>query len=207
MKKNISYRKELNNARKAVEGLKRDGNIATLNSYWEVCCGDVLLAEQNLEDQDREWENASLAEELLDIVKYLEEYDYMLDNLYSAVSRMVDVIFDHPRLKLRMLELELLLLRRIEIQSDHDLDITEDVEDEIFYYRRNIDRANQGDFDKIEGKGHLKRDSIEWSIDYENIIDEANKKIYSLLEGHPRGMGFCFIYWSTKSRILSEDYS
>ncbi len=200
------YREDLDNARKVVEGLERDGNTTTLNAYWNVCYGDVLVVEQNLKNQDREWENASLAKELLDIVKYLEEYDYMLDSLSTVVSRMVDVIFDHPRLKLKMLEFELLLLHRIDSPSDDDLNIIEDVKDEILYYRCNIDRANQGDFDKIEGKSFLKQDPVEWSIDYENIIDEANKKVYSLLEGHPRGMGFCFIYWRTKSRILLEDY-
>ena len=52
----------------------------------------------------------------------------------------------------------------------------------------------------------MKRDTIEWSLDYESVIDEVNKKIYSLLEGHPRGMGFCFAYWSTKAQVLKEDY-
>ena len=206
MEEDIDYWEELNRVRHVAAGLERDGQASTLEAYWEVCCGDVLVAESNMENQDREWENASLAEELIDIVAYLEEYDYIFDNLYSAVSRMAEVIFDHPRLKLRLLEMELLLLQRIEIECGHEVDMGEDVENMIFLYRHNIDCADRGDFDAISPSGHLKCDPIEWSADYERVIDEANKKIYSLLEDHPRGMGFCFSYWHTKAEVLRDDY-
>ena len=206
MKQKIDYRKELDRAREAVKDLARDGDAETLEAYWEVCCGDVLVAEENLKDQDRVWENASLARELLDIGTYLEGYDSMLDNLYLAVSRMVTTLFDHPRLKLELLELELQLLRRIEAMNGHDLDMSEDVQEKIYLYRRNIERADQGNFDDIEQEGHLKQDPIEWSAEYERVIDEADKKVYSLLKDHPRGMGFCFAYWHAKAQVLSEDY-
>ena len=206
MGENFNYREELNNVRKNVEGLERNGEPATLEAYWEVCCGDVLVAEENFKNQDKEWENASLAQELLDIAKYLEDYDFMIDHLYSAVSRMIKTISDHPRLTLKMLELKLQILYCIEAQCDHDLNESDDVQEEIFFYRRNIDRADNGDFEHIEQTGHLKRDPIEWSADYENSIDEANKKIHSLLEKYPRGMGFCFAYWQTKKQILHENY-
>ena len=206
MKQKIDYRKELDRAREAVKDLARDGDAETLEAYWEVCCGDVLVAEENLKDQDRVWENASLARELLDIGTYLEGYDSMLDNLYLAVSRMVTALFDHPRLKLELLELELQLLRRIEAMNGHDLDMSEDVQEKIYLYRRNIERADQGNFDDIEQEGHLKQDPIEWSAEYERVIDEADKKVYSLLKDHPRGMGFCFAYWHAKAQVLSEDY-
>ncbi|WP_294456636.1 hypothetical protein [uncultured Bacteroides sp.] len=26
------------------------------------------------------------------------------------------------------------------------------------------------------------------------------------MEGHPRGMGFCFAYWNTKAQVLKADY-
>ena len=202
----MNYRKHLDMARKALEGLPRDGKAETLDAYWEVCCGDVLVAEKNLEEQRRQWENASLAEELLDIATYLEGYDSMLDHLYSAVSRMADVIYDHPRLKLRILDFELLLLRRIEAQCGRELDASEDVCNNICFYRRNIERADRGDFDAIEQTGHLKHDPVEWSVDYERVVDDVNKKIDSLLKGHPRGMGFCFAYWHAKALVLRDDY-
>lgn len=206
MDNDINYRRGLEEARKCVDKLECDGSEAALNAYWEVCCGDVLVAEENLSNQDREWENASLAVEFLDMANPLEGYDDMLDNLYLAVLRMKDAIVGHPRLKVKLLELERTIIHRIEALADHDLGASEEVENELSYYRCNIAYADKGDFDMIVQKGRLKQDPIEWSSEYEHVIDEANRKVYSLLEDHPRGMGFCLAYWSVKRQVLKEDY-
>lgn len=206
MEKTINYREELEKAREAVKGLKRDGYGSTIDAYWEVCCGDVLVAEENLREQTCEWENSSLAKEFLDIATYLEGYDHMLERLYSATSRMADTIFERPRLKLKLLDLELMVLRRIEAQTGHDMSICEHVSNELSFYYRNIKYADSGDFASIEQRGNLKHDPIEWSAEYERIIDEVEKKVGELLSDEPRGMGFCFSYWNTKANVLSEYY-
>ena len=206
MEKTINYREELEKAREAVKGLKRDGYGSTIDAYWEVCCGDVLVAEENLRKQSCEWENSSLAKEFLDIATYLEGYDHMLERLYSAVSRMVDTIFERPRLKLKLLDFELTVLRRIEAQTGHDMSICEHVSNELSFYYRNIKYADSGDFASIEQRGNLKHDPIEWSAEYERIIDDVEKKVGELLSDEPRGMGFCFVYWPTLQRILFQDY-
>ena len=206
MERKIDYRAELDAARKAVAGLERDGRADTVDAYWEVCCGDVLLAEENLRNQDREWENSSLAGELLDIARYLEGYDHMLDNLYWAVSRMADAIHDHPRLKLRLLDMELMLIHRLEAGLEHESNLAEPVMKEMALYQRNIEYADKGDFGRIEQSGLLNNDPVEWSAEYERVIDEADAKIYGMLEEHPRGMGFCHAYWSAKACVLREDY-
>lgn len=206
MEKIINYREELEKAREAVKGLKRDGYGSTIDAYWEVCCGDVLVAEENLRKQSREWENSSLAKEFLDIATYLEGYDHMLERLYSAASRMVDTIFERPRLKLKLLDIELMVLRRIEAQTGHDMSICEHVSNELSFYYRNIKYADSGDFASIEQRGNLKHDPIEWSAEYERIIDDVEKKVGELLSDEPRGMGFCFSYWNTKANVLSEYY-
>ena len=206
MEKTINYREELEKAREAVKGLKRDGYGSTIDAYWEVCCGDVLVAEENLRKQSCEWENSSLAKEFLDIATYLEGYDHMLERLYSAVSRMVDTIFERPRLKLKLLDFELTVLRRIEAQTGHDMSICEHVSNELSFYYRNIKYADSGDFASIEQRGNLKHDPIEWSAEYERIIDDVEKKVGELLSDEPRGMGFCFSYWPTLQRILFRDY-
>ena len=202
MKQDI--RKELKEARKAIEGLPRDGKANTLDAYWEVCCGDVLVAEENLRNQDREWENTSLAEELLGIGRYLEGYDHLLSTLQWAVSRMLDALPWHPRLKLELLEYDRTLLHRIEALHGHELGESEDIEEKIDFLRRNIERADRGEFNAIEQTGHLLRDPIEWTAAYERIIDQAEEKTAKLLEGQPRGMGFCHAYWITKEQVLQE---
>lgn len=200
------YREKLTEARQNAAKCGRKGTEAALDAHWEVCCGDVLIAEENMQDQDREWENASLARDFLNIAYFLEGYDDRLDNLYIAIQRMRGTISNHPRLTIELLELEHTVIRRIEALCDHELDASEEVEAELAYYRQNVEYADKGRFDKIFFKGYLKRDPIEWSEKYEKIIDEANKKIYALLEDYPRGMGFCLAYWSVKEKVLREDY-
>ncbi|WP_300728064.1 hypothetical protein [uncultured Bacteroides sp.] len=206
MENDIDYREELNKARENIKGLERNGIGSTIDAFWEVCCGIVLVAEQNLRNQDRDWEIVSLANEFMDIANYLGKFDHMLDKLNSAAKRMVETIYDHPELKMKMMEARVKILRRIEARCPHDIDLCEDLVLEIGTYSYNIYYANRGEFDRVRQTGHLKYDPIEWTTNYESVIDEANKKIYDILKDHPRGMGFCHAYWHVKKKVLSEDY-
>lgn len=166
----------------------------------------MLCAEENLRSQNGTWENASLAREFLDAAHYLEGCDDMLDNLYAAVRRMRGALSDHPRLTIGLLELERTVIMRIEALCGHELGALEDVEAELSRYRHNVACADRGCFDAIVNMGHLKSDPIEWSAAYEDIIDEADRRTYALLEEYPRGMGFCLAYWNARTRVLKTRY-
>lgn len=206
MDNGIDYRRELEQARNHAARCGRDGTEASLEAHWEVCCGDVLCAEENLRSQNGTWENASLAREFLDTAHYLEGYDDMLDNIYAAVRRMRDALPEHPRLTIGLLELERTAIMRIEALCGHELGAVEDVEAELSRYRHNVACADRGCFDAIVDTGHLKSDPIEWSAAYEDIIDEADRRTYALLKGFPRGMGFCLAYWNARARVLETCY-
>ena len=193
MEENLDLRKALVDARLAVKDLPRTGNGDTIEAYWEVCCGDVLVAEENLREQRRLWENSALAEEFLDIAEYLEGFDHKLDGLNQAVQRMTDAVYEHPALKLRLLMFRQLVLSRIESLHGCELGASEDVHAQICLYERNIEHADNGEYDLVEQEGHLKRDPVE------RLVDEE-------LEDHPRGMGFCFAYWSAKKHILLDRF-
>ena len=47
---------------------------------------------------------------------------------------------------------------------------------------------------------------MEWSSAYERVIDEVERLVDGELEDHPRGMGFCFAYWSAKKHILLDRF-
>lgn len=67
-----------------------------------------------------------------------------------------------------------------------------------------IDRAlPMEEFCKKYGK-HLLFDPVERTEEYENAIQEVEAECDAALADHPRGMGFCFAYWSEKARILAE---
>lgn len=202
----VDYRAELAKARRAVRDLPRNGLSTTLEAYWEVCCGDVLLAEEHCEERCGMWENSALAAEFLDIAAYLEQYDHLLDGLRTASSRLAAAVEYHPRLKVRLLRFELQVLRRIEARCPHDLDLCDDVLHELSHLERNIEQADRGAFDRVEPSGHLRQDPVEWSADYERVIDEVLHRVDLQLADHPRGLGFCFAFWQAKKRVLRDDY-
>ena len=50
----------------------------------------------------------------------------------------------------------------------------------------------------------LKSDPVEWTAEYEAVIDEADHEAYQHLKDSPRGMGFCFGYWAEKRNALAR---
>ena len=178
MEEELNYREELEKARKAAAGIELRGHEDEIDAYWEVVCGTVLLAEHDLHEQENEWEIASLAEEML----------------------------RHPRLMVRLLKFEKLVLRRIEAMEQHELTITEDVIEEIDRLERNIKLADEGKLTEIPQSGGLKHDPVEWTARWEEIIDEADRKVYENLADTPRGMGFCHAFWHERATVLRKDY-
>lgn len=96
----------------------------------------------------------------------------------------------------------LTVLRRIEAQQQHDLTAAEDASRKIDRLQRNIALADKGLLDEIRTDGHLKSDPIEWTRQYEDVIDDVERELDLLLYDHPRGMGFCHALWYYKEQVL-----
>lgn len=200
----MEYGKELDRLLAKVKGREPESTEKALDTYYEICCGCVLAAEENLRENDRIWENAGLAETLLVYAGYLEGYGHMLDSAYAVTMRMCKVICEHPRLKLRLLRLLLTIIRGLEARSGHDLSFAEDVCNEISLFERNIALADSGELGRIRNAGSLKHDPVEWTLAWEENIDKADRAAYRNLEGCPRGMGFCFGFWSERRNALER---
>lgn len=52
--------------------------------------------------------------------------------------------------------------------------------------------------------GMLKTDPVQATPEWENVIYEVEKEVDEELKDEPRGMGFCFGYWSAKRSALSR---
>ena len=50
----------------------------------------------------------------------------------------------------------------------------------------------------------LKFDPVERTTEWENVICEVEAECEKILKDEPRGMGFCFSYWSTKKSVLAK---
>lgn len=200
-----TYKEEYRRVLDLVESSPLEKTAEALDLYYDVCCGCVLVAEASLREQEGEWEIASLCRVLLKYAAWLEEFDHMLDSAYSVVSRFEDCLMDHPRLKLRLLELELTIVRRIEALNDHELSHAEDLEREISRHKRNIYFADNNQLDSIEQTGYgLKKDPVEWTARWEEVIDEADRMTEEKLKDHPRGMGFCHGFWHERQKALRK---
>ena len=86
----------------------------------------------------------------------------------------------------------------------HDLSITDDVRNEISFYRRNIEFADKGELEQVRDASFLKSDPIEWTAEWEEVVDQADKIAYGNLKDIPRGMGFCFAFWHERALALEK---
>lgn len=206
MEEELNYREELKKARQAASKLELRGRESEIEAYWEVICGLVLLAEEDLHSQDHEWEIASLAREFLTYAQPLAQYEHMLNKLYEAAKRMIATIYDHPRLKSQLIAFEIAVLEDIEAQLPRPLGILEDLRDELSQLNGLICQANRGELMEPYVVGHLNHDPIELTARWEEIIDEVEQKVQKQLADTPRGMGFCHAYWYTKGNVLRDDY-
>lgn len=191
----INYSKEVEAIRNS---LKRNPN--DLENLTELVCGLCLLAEENLKDLGPSWPNTALAEELIDKAKPLLSTKEGAEKLDAVIDRMAQTIYSHPRLKVRLLELQLEALQAL---GGHSEEIAS-VKGSLEFNKANIRYADSGKFKKIVNRGHLKTDPVEWTEKYEKVIDAAEKEAYAKLSGMPRGMGFCHAYWCAKSEALAK---
>ena len=203
MEEKINYREQLTSICEGLKGVKAPYSNEELELFENgmYCC--VLLAEENLQEQ-RYGENGLLAKQMLDYGTILEGYDHLLNAVQRSADRMADALYEHPRLKVKLLRLRLLALERIECIEDHPIGLIEDIREDIQELQQNIDAADSGQFDRIKKSGHLKSDPVEWTARYEEVIDEVESIVEQRLADHPRGMGFCHAYWHEKAEVLAQ---
>ena len=53
----------------------------------------------------------------------------------------------------------------------------------------------------------LKPDPVEYTWEWEHIFYDVEDKLDALLADVPRGMGFCYHYWSAKQDLLKNEYN
>ncbi len=153
----------------------------------------------NYNSMGNSWKNIELGREAFGLMmslpdNYPGEYETSADKA-NLLSQMLDhmVETESPRLCITVRE-EMKRLNPGDSANDKALrmlrdyiDISVPMEDFCKRYRR-----------------HLKFDPIERSEEYERAIPEVEREIAKKLKGIPRGMGFCFAYWSVKKTELAK---
>ena len=101
-------------------------------------CEDTL-AKARKAAMEHPQELETLASGYADAAAVLKNYEHLLNRLYPMNAKMLELIGDYPRIRLRISRIQLEVLRWIEARSGHELGIAEDLENEIRKLSENID--------------------------------------------------------------------
>lgn len=169
----------------------------------ETILANVEVMRKNAEEM-RIWKNLAIAKETFELIKQVGDDEGPLGRAMGC-EMVVDKLseYDAPRFTLQMLRYELEQLR---ISDEKSEDLTEeDVQDHIAELERFIDIENVS-YEDYRKQSHrsLKFDSIERTPLWEEINQEVETETDALLGDEPRGMGFCFVYWSAKRGALAK---
>ncbi|MBQ0081220.1 MAG: hypothetical protein KBS95_06720 [Alistipes sp.] len=168
---------------------------------------ELLVLSKQIADNAQQgsdlWRNLRLVKEVYEKLvslplDYNEEVNApnrveFIENLLSCVNEL-----DMPRASLRMREYQKSILEslpscKVEIKSiDGDIQLLRD------YLNMKI---SVKEWCQKYGR-HLLFDDVERSLKWEENIFEVEQEINKELQNEPRGMGFCFVYWSKKRSAL-----
>lgn len=169
----------------------------------ETILANVEVMRKNAEEM-RIWKNLPIAKETFELIKQVGEDEGPLGRAMGCemvVEKLSE--YDAPRFTLEMLHYELEQLQMSEEKSD---DLTEeDVLDHIAELERFIDIKNVSYEDyRKQSRRSLEFDPIERTPFWEEINQEVEAETDKMLGDEPRGMGFCFGYWSAKRGVLAK---
>lgn len=179
-----------------------------LESMVELVCANCLICEENVGEICSSWRNTPFINEILEYAPLLlndgrKRYHNIV---FNVCERINDILYNHPRQSLKVLEVQLIALEGTKEKKEDKERLRKEIENEMCFLDKNIKAADSGHADRCENRGSIKRDSVEWTAEYENAIDEAEEKASDRLAGFPRVMGFCHAYWHSLANILFEDY-
>lgn len=186
------------------EKAKLESTPEALERYEQICVKCCEKAEHILQEQDDPSPIADMVREVIFYARHLGQFEHTLAQAYTVTKRIAECLYEHPRLMLELKLLQLELVNYAEAIEGHEFNITDDLRKEIEQLKSNIQAADEGRFGDIKTTSMLKSDPVEWTAEYEAVIDEADHEAYQHLTDAPRGMGFCFGYWAEKRAALAK---
>ncbi|MGR5574828.1 hypothetical protein [Bacteroides thetaiotaomicron] len=177
------------------------------NVYFKLIEADTNLADLYSVWRTNIWEIPALMNEFLEYARILSSNEATLSVLCNLTIKMSFRISDHPRLELKFNEFELELRERTNYKGNVLTGTSEELRDKIDIYKKNIEFADRGDFDKIIVLQRNTQDPFEWTEQWENIIDDVDKKTLEAFTGLNNFMGFCHAFWNERQRVLREYYN
>lgn len=166
----------------------------------------VRTMRKNAENM-RMWKNIPLAQESVELLRAIDDPKETPMAKAMACRAIVDLLpeYDVPRLVLGILRYQLEL---VQLSEEHDAErypTEEEVKADIQRLEDYLDveHVSSSEFQQRYQR-HLKADPIERTPEWEAIYYKVEQECDRRLKGTPRGMGFCFPYWSTRREVLAE---
>lgn len=158
-------------------------------------------------EEMRMWKNIPLAKECVELLKAIDDPEETPMGKALACEAVVAQLpeYDVPRLVLSILRYKLELVQLSDEQDPDRYPTAEEVQADIKRLEDYIDTEHISDTTFRERyQRHLKSAPIErtplWEENYYEVERECDRR----LGDEPRGMGFCFSYWSIRRQVLSE---
>ena len=166
-----------------------------------------LIDEMRENSQEmNQWKNVALARECHELLQSISDRDASA-GMALALSAIVEQLpeYDMPRYVLTLLRYERELLQAAGEQAAGSYPTIADVEAHIRRLEDYIDTEHTSVSEFMEKYGrHLKFDPVERTPEWEALYLEVQQECDRRLGDTPRGMGFCFGFWSTLREVLAE---
>lgn len=158
-------------------------------------------------EEMRMWKNIPLAKECLELLKAIDDPEETPMGKALACEAVIAQLpeYDVPRFVLSILRYKLELVLSSDEQDPKRYPTAEEVQSDIARLEDYIDTEHVSDITFRERyQRHLKSAPIERTPLWEEIYYEVERECDRRLGDEPRGMGFCFSYWSVLRQVLSE---
>ena len=145
------------------------------------------------------WKNIPLVKEAFEIMCEIPDIVEDVFDTKKEKAKIMDIIASYieetltPRFFLEMCE----FIKGLDPDLEENLKLMEYLSDFI-----NPDMTMEEFCNKYEKT--LKFDPVERSEKWEKVIYDVELECAEILKDEPRGMGFCFSYWSTKAAVLAK---
>ena len=153
------------------------------------------------------WKNIPLAKECMKLLPVIDDSEASPMEKAFACSAILGMLpeYDVPRLVLTILRFQLEQVHRSTEPVEEGDPTEEDIQSHIERLEDYIDTDHMtADAFNKKYDRWMKRDPIErnewWEQNYYEVEQECDRR----LEGMPRGMGFCYAYWSCMTEVLAE---
>lgn len=155
----------------------------------------------------RMWKNIPLAKECVQLLKDIDDPEETPMGKALACEAIIQQLpeYNMPRLVLSILHYKLQLVKESEEHDPERYPTEEEISNDIQRLSDYIDTEHvSSEWFRKTYQRHLNFDPVERTPEWEENYYEVEKECDRRLGNTPRGMGFCFEYWSTLRQVLAK---